>query len=116
MSNPFKYFPKVYDIGDGYVVMEKLKCHTPKCDKWIAILDEDFYGISVWERACNNIIPKTTERTEEGKLKREVLNWCIECKNKIESINYPMITWRGCDLQENNIGERDDGTIVFFDI
>lgn len=111
----FKYFPKIYRLGKGYAIMEKLKLNTPKIQKYFSIIDKEVpteYNTTTYYQLLQDGELDWNKLTKE---ESEVMHWLEDCgkelwKNKILS--------RGDfgDLCINNVGERADGTIVYFDI
>lgn len=104
LNKESKYFPKIYKLGSNWFVIEKLQVHTQKCKNYINIIDEYGWIIS------NNL--KDQDISNLNKLEKEVYEWCVEC-SKIMISN--KIGWPS-DLCINNIGERSNGDIVFFDV
>lgn len=98
-----KVFPKVYRIGKGYVVMEKLKLGTKKCKFYQKFID-DYY----WQ-----IYDKNYDINDFTAAEQEVIHWLEEIRSHISQIT--QFNDFG-DLDEKNFGERADGTIVYFDI
>ena len=102
-TGKYKVFPKVMRIGKGYVVMEKLKMYTSKCDEYQYVIDKVYWD--VYDGKYN-----LEDYTEE---EQEVIKWLEEVKKAIsETTIYADMG----DLSEKNFGEREDGTIVYFDI
>jgi len=111
-KHPSKVFPKIYKIGDNWVVMEKLKTFTPKLKKWFEYIDDKkFDGKTIFHW----VDEKNVDVNIFDDFGRDVYSWCIECKNEIKNIKSPYVAWPG-DLFIKNCGERDNGEIVFFDV
>ena len=107
-----KVFPIVYEYGDNWVILEKLKLNTPEIKKWFKYLDDIKYeGKSIYEW--------TKEKNVDEKIFDEyglkVYHWCKQCQKEMKEMNSPYISWPG-DLVINNVGQRKNGDIVFFDI
>lgn len=102
-SGKYKIFPKVMRIGKGYVIMEKLKMYTPKCDAYQYVIDKVYWDVYDGKY-------KLEDYSEE---EQEVIKWLEEVKKAIsETTIYADMG----DLSEKNFGEREDGTIVYFDV
>lgn len=108
-----KVFPKVYRIGKNWVVMEKLEIGTPKLRKFYHMIDHSYVdGISLYDWISSD---KPIDRSNFTKEELEVVEWGKLCKEEMNNIKSPYIKWPG-DLSLNNIGERNNGDIIFFDI
>lgn len=109
-----KVFPKVYKIGKNWCVMERLKTHTDKCILYMDIIDNcKIDGFDFISSIAKGKHIKSPSKLSEEQL--EVYEWCISVKKEMENINSKYISYPG-DLVLNNIGERDNGDIVFFDV
>ena len=102
-SGKYNIFPKVQRIGKGYVVMEKLKMYTEKCDTYQYIIDKVYY--QVYDGKYN--------LEEYSEQEQEVILWLEQVKKAVIEVTH--FNNMG-DLDEKNFGEREDGTIVYFDI
>lgn len=99
----YNIFPYIERIGNGYVIMEKLNMYTPKCDKYQYIIDKVY-----WDVADDNY---DTDKYTEDEL--EVIQWMKDVRTALKDVtNFNDFG----DLDEKNFGEREDGTIVYFDI
>ena len=108
-KNKFDVFPKVYRIGNGYVVMEKLKTYTIRCERLFDILD----SIKDGDKTVFDIIKDNeTDNYKWSKKEQAVLDWMSKVKEGLETIG---VTDYG-DLQLCNVGERQNKEIVYFDI
>lgn len=109
-----KVFPEVYKIGKNWCVMEKLELDTPKCQKYMYIIDyEDFDGLSpISDIAKGKTVSDKSKLTDD---QLEVYEWVLAIKAEMEKINSRHIQYPG-DLVINNIGERPNGDVVFFDV
>lgn len=110
--NISKVFPKVYKVGKNWCTMEKLKTHTPKCKCYMDIIDGNGPYNYINDISKGRRLKDTSILSQE---QLEVYNWCWEVKNTMDLINSKCIKYPG-DLVLNNIGERDNGEIVFFDV
>ena len=109
-----KVFPRVYKLGKNWAVMEKLKTFTPRLVKFYDMIDNVYVdGISLYEW-----IKQDDDKIDKSKFSKdewEVIEWGKRCKKEMEDMKSKYITWPG-DLSLKNIGERNNGEIVFFDI
>lgn len=102
-SGKYNVFPKVLRIGKGYVVMEKLKMYTEKCNNYQYVIDRLY-----WDFRDHNYNLEDYNEEEQ-----EVLKWLEQVEKAIqETTNFNDLG----DLDEKNFGERKDGTIVYFDV
>lgn len=99
----YDIFPVVYRIGKGYVVMEKLRMNTPKCQRYDEIIDKIYYDVYDGNYNINDYSKET----------QEVILWLENIRKAIKDVTD--FNDFG-DLNCNNFGEREDGTIVYFDI
>lgn len=111
-KHPSKVFPRIYKIGDNWVVMEKLKTFTPKLKKWFEYIDDKKFGGKTIYQWVNE---KGVDINIFDDFGKDVYNWCIECKEEMKNIKSSYVSWPG-DLFIKNCGERDNGEIVFFDV
>ena len=103
-------FPVIYKLGKNWCVMEKLEPHTKKCNDYIKTIEDRTTGFRFISDICKGILPDTSTFSD---IQKEVYDWCIAVKTEMEDnkiSEYPG------DLGINNIGERSNGDIVFFDI
>lgn len=102
-SGKYNVFPKVLRIGKGYVAMEKLKMYTEKCNNYQYVIDRLY-----WDFRDHNYNLEDYNEEEQ-----EVLKWLEQVEKAIqETTNFNDLG----DLDEKNFGEREDGTIVYFDV
>ena len=102
-SGKYNVFPKVFRIGKGYVTMEKLKMYTEKCNNYQYVIDRLY-----WDFRDHNYNLEDYNEEEQ-----EVLKWLEQVEKAIqETTNFNDLG----DLDEKNFGEREDGTIVYFDV
>lgn len=102
-SGKYNVFPKVFRIGKGYVTMEKLKMYTEKCNNYQYMIDRLY-----WDFRDHNYNLEDYNEEEQ-----EVLKWLEQVEKAIqETTNFNDLG----DLDEKNFGEREDGTIVYFDV
>lgn len=102
-SGKYNVFPKVLRIGKGYVAMEKLKMYTEKCNNYQYVIDRLY-----WDFRDHNYNLEDYNEEEQ-----EVLKWLEQVEKAIqETTNFNDLD----DLDEKNFGEREDGTIVYFDV
>lgn len=102
-SGKYKVLPKVSKIGKGYVVMEKLKMYTEKCNHYQYIIDKVYWD--VYDEKYN--------LEDFSKDEQEVIEWMMQVKKAVQDT---MQLNDFGDLDQKNFGEREDGTIVYFDV
>lgn len=102
-SGKYKVFPKVERIGKGYVVMEKLYMYTEKCDYYQYTIDKVYWDVS------DGKYDEKDYTSDE----LEVIHWLEDVR---KAISETTIFADFGDLDEKNFGEREDGTIVYFDV
>jgi hypothetical protein len=94
--------------------MEKLEIETSKCKKYFDIIDSSKHGDSIYHLVQD----KKYDLSEMNDDEKEVINWLenvrIACAEAFD--NDPETNEDFGDLQLANVGERKDGTIVYFDI
>ena len=110
-------FPKVYKIGKNWCIMELLKTHTDKCRLYIDVLDKQKINGKtlmslIMDKKYNFDEVDTSSFTD---IQKEVFFWCKDVAEEMIAMNSKCIGFPG-DLVLNNIGERDNGEIIFFDI
>lgn len=110
-NNPTSIFPKIYDLEKDQVIMEKLNTETPKvskCGEYIKkyIIKEDTDG-------------GYKKRYPDWKLMEEELGksyWFYKFIKDIEKELYKIFGIKIVgDLLADNIGERTNGDLVYFD-
>lgn len=109
-SNKSSVFPRVYKLGKNWCVMEKLSMHTPKCKSYMSVIEDRNRKYNFIRDINNDVTPDLNSFTD---IQKEVYHWCVQVKAEMDGIkyiDYPM------DLGINNIGERKNGDIVFFDV
>ena len=113
-ENKYDVFPKVYRIGKGYVIMEKLEIETSKCKKYFDIINSSNHGDSIYHLVQD----KKYDLSEMNDDEKEVINWLENVRKACAEAfgNDPKTNEDFGDLQLANVGERKDGTIVYFDI
>lgn len=114
LKHKSKVFPRVYKIGKNWCTMEKLKTGTPKCIMYMDIINNfPIKNFSLYsDISKGNVLSDTSKLTKE---QLEVYNWCLEVKREMDDMKSKYIKYPG-DLALNNIGERDNGEVVFFDV
>lgn len=107
-------FPRVIRLGSNFVVMEKLKTDTAKCkmyDKYLGFNGEDVDGKTV-EQHAKDYIKNKVQPNLDGDAK-ECFEWAVSALTHLKKA----VGWDAfSDMRLANIGERADGTIVWFDI
>lgn len=121
LNNKSNVFPVVYKLGENYVVMEKLKMDTPKCKKWnkyIGMNGIKIPGVNMdMEELAKQCIAGDKKAQAAAKALpadiKEILDWCVDALTRLKKA----VGWDSfSDLRLANIGERSDGSIIWFDI
>lgn len=131
-NNP-KEFPKIYEFGKDYVVMEKLNPETDKCfqygdlicnfDKkqwkdinipksWVKRNDA-FFLLNLLNLPKDKLSKAEDAIKEMGGIHQEVYEWL---KSVLEILDEVGIEWWDTDFKPENLGERKNGEVVWFDI
>lgn len=114
-------FPKVYKLGKSYVIMEKLKMNTPKCKLWDKYLGFNAKPIPGTKYKLEDIAKMSFDGDNEhaaavracGEDVLEILGWAVDVLYHLkEATGFVGFS----DLKLANIGERPDGSIIWFDI
>ncbi len=121
-----KVFPVVYKVGSKVVVLEKLKMNTPKCklyDKWLGFnafqhKTKDF-DCTIEGLALNIFKGRKDKKLNalESKVPaeaKECLDWAVQALIELEKATG--FNNGFSDLRLANLGERKDGSIIWFDI
>lgn len=109
-----KVFPRVVKIGKNWCVMEKLKMKTQKCIEYMDIINKfKPNGFSFISNIAKGETLKDLSLLNDIQL--EVYNWCLQVKKEMDDMKNNQIRYPG-DLALKNIGERNNGEIIFFDI
>ena len=109
----YEVFPRVLRIGKGYVVLEKLNADTKRCQDITSALWKKIEGKEFYQRIQDNDLDvKLTPK------QRKIVNWMSQVRLALADLrNEDPDTIRDFgDLHSGNLGEREDGTIVYFDI
>ena len=120
MKHKTDVFPTVHKLGPNYVVMEKLKMETPKCrlyDKYLGYNGVKIDGKMTMEQIAKQVIKKDKKITKlVAKLsseEKEILDWAVDALTRLEeAVGFDSFS----DMRLANIGERNDGAIIWFDI
>ena len=127
-----KVFPIVYKMGPNYVVLEKLKTDTPKCQKYnewlgwspkrvvpitLPKIDSKNGGTTmekcIWNyKKYKNQIDKVVKQLPHDI--QEIFQWGLEAYKHLQQVEPGVSNF--VDLRLANIGERKNGEIVWFDI
>ena len=127
-------FPKVYEYDENYVVTEKLSPVTDKCilyadlvcnyngkewleldipDSWVK-KKSSFFIIDVIKKLSGDKLSKTEDAIKKLSSSHwEVYLWIKEVYNILKKIG---IDWYQTDFKHENLGERKNGEVVWFDI
>ena len=95
--------------------MEKLELNTPKCMLYMDIIDNfEYNGFDFIGSISKGDKLDSTVNLTKNQL--EVYNWCLKVKQEMDKIKNKYVSSYPGDLVINNIGERNNGDIIFFDI
>lgn len=122
-------FPEIYKVGKNFVIMEKLKTGTQKCklyDQWIGFSPKykttfkpkELKGKEADLEFCVKNYEKYSSQIDDYLFKattqvREIFDWLMRVRDEYWKI-FPGDGFG--DLREANIGERNNGDMVWFDI
>lgn len=137
MKHTSDVFPKVYKLGTNYVVMEKLNVATKKCELYSAIIDPwkaadrailkdkmvaanipvkagPLFTFIDWAKGDKKVanLPDFI-RTLDGDA-REVADWAMRCVTELKEMG--IVNKNVGDMKPANLGERKDGSIIWFDL
>ena len=124
MKEDSKYFPKVYKLTPRYVIIEKLKAKTSKCIQYHKASKKNITipgrrPTALWKVAEDMAYdPGSWDESDVKKsintlspLEQEFWHWYISAQQEAARTGFEAI-----DFSANNIGERPDGSVVWFDI
>lgn len=117
LTHKSSVFPKVYKIGKNWCIMELLKPYTDKCKLYMKVLDHsNIEGKTLFlHMVDSNYNFDKIDISKFNDIQKEVFFWCKQIAEEMKNINSKYIYFPG-DLVLNNIGERDNGEIIFFDV
>lgn len=110
-----KTFPKVYKLGSNWILMEKLKIKTKDTRDLLDTIDDPnpINGKTLWDWI--KLDKEDVDTSIFNKEQLKAFDWAQSCKKDMQNMNHRGIAWPG-DLSINNIGQRNTGEIIFFDI
>ena len=102
--------PKVYEVGDDYIIRENCTPNTPLCKKyWKDITSKPIPGDrrTIWQ------LVRDGEDIPRKGFTGEAIDWLLRLKYELSQVcgNNAGLG----DLAEKNLGETDDGRIVLMD-
>lgn len=121
MKHDTSVFPKIYKLGGSFVIMEKLKMNTPKCKLWDKYLGFNAKPIPGTKYTLDEIAKQSIKGNTEpaaavrelGEDVLEILGWAVDALTHLkEAVGWDSFS----DMKLANIGERADGSIIWFDI
>ena len=141
MTHNSNFFPKVKKLGKNFVVMEKLEVGSKKCREFTKIVDDwnaknpitkAFIAAGIPD-AKNGPLFCTIHVLAYPAISKAWENKLVEVINGLEDENYKwhakwvynaccelremgVINGNVGDIKPANVGERKDGTIIWFDI
>ena len=100
-------------MGKNYVILEKLKTNTPKIKKMFRVLDASIpeLGLTLYWAYKEDKLGQIQLTKEQQRVK----DWLDGMSKELWENNLLDEGDLG-DLKLENLGEREDGTIVYFDI
>lgn len=118
LKGEHKIFPKVYRIGKGYVVMEKVTPCTKKVQRMFATLSKKVKHNGVESTLYHIIQDKTYKYDELTNFQKEIVDFMEEIRQVLGDLSGNGINLYGDfgDFHKDNVGEKEDGTIVYFDV
>ena len=137
MKHSSNVFPKVYKLGKNYVVMEKLDVATEKCKVYSTIIDPwkaadrailkdkmatanipvksgPLFAFIDWAKGDKKVanLPDFVKTLDGSAL--EVANWAMQCVTELKEMG--IVNKNIGDMKPANLGERKDGSIIWFDL
>ena len=109
-TDKYDVLPRVYRIGKGYVVMERLSVRTKKCVDIIHTLHKDAGDDTLYHLIQDNKL----EGVKLNRKQQEAVDFMRDIRKPLDELGYEPKDYG--DLHSDNLGERADGTIVYFDI
>lgn len=107
-SNPI-LFPKAYKVTRRFVVLERLDVKTPKAVQYVDIINKTKYNGTSLYLLANKVLGGEVFTPDDKDL--EAWNWYLGALREAKENGFI-----AADLSYNNVGEREDGTIIWFDI
>ena len=117
LNRKSKILPYVYKYTKNYILMEKLKPNTPKCEKYYDVIENKTFNVNGTKMSMAKIIVNNIDYKFTG-FDKEVYEWMLELKKEMESYKGGKISgnyWYG-DMKPANLGERKNGDIIYFDV
>lgn len=125
MTHDSRVFPRVYKLGKKFVVLEKLQMKTPKCIKYDKWLGPNSHKQKT--TACPYTVEQLAQNIVKGNKDQKMNKACVhlpaEAKECLDwavialiELEYVCGFTSFSDLRLMNIGERQDGSIIWFDI
>ena len=111
LYNPIKVFPKIYDLENDQVIMEKLDVESPKikeCKEYISkyIIKKDLSNGFRDKKPNWDLMNKELDKN----------NWFYKFLKEVEEGIYKIFKIKSIgDFHSGNIGERKNGDLVYFD-
>ena len=109
-TGKYDVLPRVYRIGKGYVVMERLAIRTKKCQDIIHTLHKDAGDDTLYHLIQDNKL----EGVKLNGKQQEAVAFMRAIREPLDELGYGPTDYG--DLHSDNLGERADGTVVYFDI
>lgn len=97
--------PKVYEVGDDYIIRENCTPNTPKCKEYYKVSQHRRNGETLYRMALDNKRPKL-----DG-IDKEVYKWMVRLKYEISQLGGYGLG----DFALKNLGETKDERVVMLD-
>lgn len=110
-SGKYDVLPRVYRIGKGYVVMEKLNVHSKKC---LDIINELHKVVAGKDTLYHLIQDGDLYDVKLSPKQKQAVEFMMAIRKPLDDLGFGPRNYG--DLHSDNLGERDDGTVVYFDI
>lgn len=100
--------PKVYDLGEDYIIREDCKPNTPKCKAYYKVSQDRLTDNTVYRDVLDGNIP-----THLKGIYREVVPWLCKLKYELSQVGGEHAGLG--DFALKNLGETKDGRVVMLD-
>lgn len=112
-TGKYNIFPKVYRIGKGYVIMEKVTSKTPLIQRLFTALFKEIKGQD--GTLYHLVQDKKYDFESLNKIQKQAVLFMEEIRNALKAVTGYDESDFG-DFHRDNVGQREDGSLVYFDI